>query len=387
MESLAIRPNHHFLLSPPYVAIRGLQATAAYLSFIFLEMGVLKDDLLIRNEGDMETKVQTKMEVTERCKELTDKNSKASSEGKQRMHQNPKTRNTRETCPHADSSSSSQENQIIDKHPLHALPSSTRKKVTPSSNIPNSSQFWSLQSQPTRISREASLKLNEKQITTKFDIKETKRKSILPADPVYKPKQHAIRNTHHTSLSATKTSKPITTYETLSGSGPQVRLTRSAIFQMKAKQKEQNQQNTRAKQKARLLTNSTKQRTTNRRIPVVESTATDDRQRSKFDNGESRKDKESNPKIKTQTNNGKVRMTRSALLKMKATETAAEQISEKEQERRLLSELGIAPIKIVCIPTKSQDWMNIRLEDDELMHPNDILKEKRKQRNKFILMS
>ena len=336
----------------------------------------------------METKVQTKMEVTERCKELTDKNSKASSEGKQRMRQNPNNCNTRETCPNADSSSSSQENQIIDKHPLHALPSSTRKKVTPSSNIAKSSQFWSLQSQPTRISREASLKLDEKQITTKFDIKETKRKSILPADPVYKPKQHAIRNTHHhTSLSATKTSKPITTYETLSGSGPQVRLTRSAIFQMKAKQKEQNQQNTRAKQKTSLLTNSTKQRTTNRRIPVVESTATDDRQRSKFYNGESRKDKESKPKIKTQTNNGKVRMTRSALLKMKATETAAEQISEKDQERRLLSELGIAPIKIVCIPTKSQDCMNIRLEDDELMHPNDILKEKRKQRNKFILMS
>ncbi|CAJ1935900.1 unnamed protein product [Cylindrotheca closterium] len=196
--------------------------------------------------------------------------------------------------------------------------------------------------------------------------------------------------------------RTVTTRETMEGPGPKVRMTRSTLLRLKGKEKQRQQ-----KQKQKHDETALKPRTngfvnsklqTRSRIPRQKdypkpwlvsdakkatsrtrtghattqqgpdpSTTGKEPQISQLPGRRSR----SKPAAKTTQAPGKVRLTRSAILKLRQSqEKAANQVTQQDLDNQ---RLGIPPVKFLQIPNSPT---KIDFEDDEMEHPNDIARRK-----------
>mmetsp|Transcript_43623 Transcript_43623/g.105220 ORF Transcript_43623/g.105220 Transcript_43623/m.105220 type:complete len:436 (+) Transcript_43623:204-1511(+) len=295
------------------------------------------------------------------------------------------------------------------------------------------SQFWSLQGDKRSSIASGLSKINKRPqqppIYNKTPLQEPKEtlniassspsdlNGLLHVSPVTSPAAICTTRTSPKPKSSSPTptkstsNRTVTTRENLEGTGPKVRLTRAEVLRLKAKEQQQQQQKQQSKReekalKPRFFNNNRQPSRTprqqkdypkpwlvssdskNKTPPKTRTsrTGTSRLQEPPLSTGKEpqinqlpgrRRRSRSKPATMTTTAQqpgNKVRLTRSAILKLRQSqEKAANQMTLQDMDNQ---RLGIPPVKYLEIPTSPT---KINFDDDEMEHPNDIARRKLRQ--------
>lgn len=290
------------------------------------------------------------------------------------------------------------------------------------STPPQAPAFWSLQANPPRRSSIASTLSKIKRQPTAAQHPPEPEPQILLKTPEQEPKEtinpdldiHGVSPvtspaailcclpTIPSPTSSKLSNRTAVTRETLEGSGPRVRLTRSELLRQKANEKQQKQTHKREETTLKPRTNGivNRQSLVSRQKdypkPWLASSSDTVKKQTPTNNRTSRTtsrpEEPPPPRIPTgkephidklpgrrsrsrpgssRVQTGKVRLTRSTLLKLRqAQEKAATQMTLQDMDNQ---RLGIPPVKFLEVPNSPT---KIDFEDDEMEHPNDIARRK-----------